>query len=299
VDMKLVLAGASGFLGTALAEHLRDQGHEVVRLVRSDPSGPDQLRWDPAAGELDPAYLEGADTVFNLGGVPIAHWPWTRSYREQIVTSRLEATGTLAETIAGLHAKPALVSASGANVYGFDRGDERIDESSDTGTGFLADVCRSWEHATSPAADAGGRVAIMRSAPVLHRSGGMLKLAKLPFGLGIGGRLGGGQQWFPSISLRDYLGAATRLATDAELSGVFNLVAPVPATNADFTEAMGRRLKRPTVIPVPAFALKVATGEQSGMLLGSLHITPERLLAVGFAFADPTVQDAVDFAFTS
>ena len=231
--------------------------------------------------------------------MPIAHWPWTRSYREQIVTSRLEATGTLAETIAGLDAKPALVSASGVNFYGFDRGDERIDESSDTGTGFLADVCRLWEEATSPAADAGGRVAIMRSAPVLHRSGGMLKLAKLPFGLGIGGRLGGGQQWFPSISLRDYLAAATRLATDAELSGVFNLVTPVAATNADFTEAMGRRLKRPTVIPVPAFALKGVAGEQSGMLLGSLHITPERLLAAGFAFADPTVQDAVDFAFTS
>ena len=297
--MKFVLAGASGFLGTALVEHLRDEGHDVVRLVRSDPTGPDQRRWDPATGELDPSHLDGADAVFNLGGVPIARWPWTRSYREQIVSSRLEATGTLAETIADLDAKPALVSTSGVNVYGFDRGDEKIDEASETGSGFLADVCRQWEDATAPAADAGARVAIMRAAPVLHSSGGVLKLAKLPFQLGLGGRLGGGQQWFPSISLRDYLAAATRLATDTSLSGVFNLVAPVPATNADFTAAMGHRLKRPTVILVPAFALKAAAGEQAGMLLGSLHITPERLLVAGFSFADPTVQDEVDYAFAA
>ena len=207
--MKFVLAGASGFLGTALVEHLRDEGHEVVRLVRSDPTGPDQRRWDPAAGELDPAHLDGADAVFNLGGVPIARWPWTRSYREQIVSSRLEPTGTLAETIADLDAKPALVSTSGVNVYGFDRGDEKIDETSETGPASSPTYAGVGGR-DSPAADAGARVAIMRSAPVLHRSGRVLKLAKLPFRLGLGGRLGGGQQWFPSISLRDYLAAATR-----------------------------------------------------------------------------------------
>ena len=230
--------------------------------------------------------------------MPIAHWPWTRSYREQIVTSRLEATGTLAETIARLDAKPALVSASGVNVYGFDRGDERIDESSDTGTGFLADVCRLWEEATSPAADAGGRVAIMRPHPCCTAPAGCSSWRSCRSGWASG--VGWAED--SSGSRRSRCATtwpqATRLATDAALSGVFNLVTPVAATNADFTEAMGRRLKRPTVIPVPAFALKVAAGEQSGMLLGSLHITPGRLLAAGFAFADPTVQDAVDFAFT-
>jgi uncharacterized protein (TIGR01777 family) len=295
--MKVVMAGASGFLGTALAQHLRDEGHEVVRLVRSDPTGPDQRQWDPASGELDPGHLDGATTVFNLGGVPIAHWPWTADYRKQILASRLESTGTLASTIASLTDPPALVSTSGVNIYGFDRGDERLDESSATGTGFLADVCRQWEEATRPAAAAGARVAIMRAAPVLHRSGGMLKLARFPFQLGVGGRVGSGRQWFPSISLPDYLAAATRLATDAGLSGVFNLTAPVAATNAEFTRAMGRRLHRPTVIPVPSFAVKAIAGEQSGMLLGSLHVSPERLLDAGFAFAQPTVHDQVASAF--
>src|SRR6476619_1034081 len=188
--MRIVLAGASGFLGTALAQHLRTAGHDVVRLVRGDATGADERSWDPARGILDADHLAGAGAVFNLGGVSIAHWPWSDGYRDQILQSRLQPTGTIARTIAALDEKPALISSSGVNIYGADRGDEQLDESSELGTGFLADVCRLWEDATLPAAEAGARVVLMRTSPVLHRSGGVLKLAKIPFLVGAGGRLG-------------------------------------------------------------------------------------------------------------
>ena len=178
--------------------------------------------------------------------------------------SRLETTGTLARTIAALDDEPALVNASGVNYYGADRGDEQLDEESAPGNGFLADVCRQWEDATQPAAEAGARVASCGPSPVLHRSGGVLKLAKLPFRVGVGGRLGRGQPVLPHASRSTTTSRpSTRLVTDDDLVGPFNLVAPVPATNADFTRALGRRLHRPTVIPAPAFALQAAAGEQS------------------------------------
>lgn len=299
VSMRIVLAGGSGFLGTTLARHWRETGHDVVRLVRGDAVEPDQRSWDPANGVLDPEHLASADTVVNLGGAPIEHWPWTESYQQKILQSRLQTTGTIARTIAAIDATgPALVNASGINFYGSDRGDEQVDEDSESGDGFLAEVCRQWEAATQPAADVGVRVAIMRTSLVLHRSGGVLKLIKIPFLAGVGGRLGSGQQFFASISLDDYVAAATRLATDSTLTGPFNLVAPVAATNQDFTEAMGRRLRRPTFLPVPAFALKTAVGELSNEMLGSMRAVPRRLIEADFAFAHPTVDAQVDAAFS-
>jgi uncharacterized protein len=297
VDMKVALTGSSGFLGTALERHLDGAGHDVVRLVRREPSGADERGWDPAHGELDPTHLADVGAVVNLGGVPIDHWPLTKDYRRQILQSRLETTGTLARTIAGSDHKPALVNASGINYYGSDRGDERIDEDSGPGTGFLAGICGPWEAATEPAATAGARVAVLRTGLVMHRAGGVLRIAKIPFRAGVGGRLGNGRQFFPSISLADYVAAVTRIATSAELSGPFNLVAPVPATNEEFTKALGRRLRRPTVIPVPALAVRAAAGAIAGELLGSLNASPARLLAAGFEFRHPTIDEQIDAAF--
>ncbi len=296
--MQIVIAGASGFLGTALVRHLQGSGHGVLRLVRGEPTGPDEERWDPANGRLDPNALAKADTVINLGGASIGHWPWTSAYKQKIIDSRQETTGTIASTIAALDNPPALVNSSGINYYGMDRGDEQVDEDSPSGTGFLAEVCRQWEAATQPATDAGARVVLARTSPVLDSSGGALKLIKIPFLLGVAGRLGDGQQFFPSISLTDYVEAMTRLATGSSISGPYNLVAPVVPTNAEFTKALGAKLRRPTVVPVPAFALKAVVGELSQAMLGSLHATPKRLIESGFIFQHPTIEAELDAAFS-
>ncbi len=296
--MKVVVAGGSGFLGTALRRELADAGHEVVQLVRSAAEGADQIHWDPAQGELDPGALDGADTVINLGGAPIAHWPWTDSYKQQILNSRLETTGTIARAIAQLEQQPALVNASGINYYG-DQGDRQVDEDDPAGHEFLADVSRRWEEATRPAVDAGARVVTMRTGVVLARSGGALKTIMIPFRLGVGGRLGDGRQFFPTISLHDYLGVVARLVTDSSLRGPFNVVAPVTSTNAEFTRALGKHLHRPTVIPVPHFAVRSAAGELSTLVFTSVHAVPRRLLDAGFEFQHPTIDDQLAAALHS
>ncbi len=291
--MKITVAGASGFLGTALRRHLTAAGHEIVQLVRSEPTAADQVHWDPARGKLDPASLEGSAAVINLGGAAIAHWPWTASYMRKILSSRLEVTGTLVRAIASLDSKPALVNAGGINYYG-DHGDELVDEDTGPGTGFLADVSARWEAATEPAAEAGARVVRMRPGVVLHRSGGALKVILIPFRLGIAGKLGSGRQFFPTISLADYLAAVTRLTTDDTLSGPFNVVAPVPSTNEEFTRALGRSLHRPTVMPAPAFAVKAAAGSQlSTLVFASVRAVPRRLMEAGFEFTHPTIDEQV------
>ena len=295
--MKIVVAGASGFLGTALHKHLATQDHEVVQLVRSEPTGPGQARWDPDTGRLDPQVLEGAGAVINLAGAAIGRWPWTSSYKQQILDSRLSTTGTIARTIASLTDKPALVNASGAGYYG-DRGDERLTEDSGSGATFLAAVARQWEAATEPARDAGARVAIVRTAGVLGRGGGALKYMQIPFQLGVGGRLGDGDQWFATISLTDYVRVVTMLATDPSTEGPYNAVAPEIATNAQFTKAVGERLHRPTVVVVPAIAIKTLLGELSGELLGSIRAEPARLTAAGYEFVHPTVKSQLDAAFS-
>lgn len=296
--MKIIVAGASGFLGTALRRQLADAGHEVVQLVRSPAESPDQIRWDPARGELDPFALDGADTVINLGGAPIAHWPWTDSYKQQILNSRLETTGTIARAIARLDEQPALVNASGINYYG-NRGDEQVDEDSPAGDEFLALVSRRWEEAAQPAVDAGARVVAMRTGVVLDRSGGALKPLVIPFRLGLGGKLGDGRQFFPTISLPDYLRAATRLATDSSLQGPFNVMGPSAPTNEEFARALGKHLHRPTVVPMPSFVVKMAAGEMSTLLLTSVNAVPRRLMEVGFEFQHPTIDEQVAAALRS
>lgn len=294
--MRILIAGASGFLGTALRAHLGQQGHEITQLVRSEPTGPDQLRWDPYRGDLDRTTVAASDVVINLAGAPIAHWPWTASYKRTILESRLVTGRTIAAAISEVDRRPAWVNASGIGYYG-DRGDEVLDEGSTNGSGFLAEVVRQWEAVTGQARTAGARVCMIRTAVVLDSDGGALKLMKLPFQLGVGGPLGDGRQWFPTISLPDYLSAVTRLASDESLEGPFNVTAPIPATNAEFTAAVGRRLNRPTFMRVPGFAIRLAAGELSGEVLGSIRATPRRLDEAGFEFAHPTIDAQIAAAF--
>ncbi len=294
--MRILVAGGSGFLGTALRAHLARGGHSVTQLVRSEPSTPSQVRWDPYRGDLDTSAVSDADTVVNLAGAPLAHWPWTASYKKQIIESRVATTATLAETIAAGGGNTALVNASGINYYGSDRGDEHLDESSAPGEDFIAEVSKQWEGATSAAADAGARVGVLRTSVVLDRSGGALKSLLLPFRLGVGGRLGTGRQWFATVSLDDYLQAVTRIATDDTMSGPYNLVAPVAATNAEFTEALGQRLHRPTLLTVPSLGLKAALPGLSTSLLGGVKAAPQRLMEAGFEFSHPTISAQLDAA---
>lgn len=292
--MRVVIGGSSGFLGTALRRHLRAHGHDVTALVRREPAESYEVQWDPHAGRLDPETLTGADAVLNLSGAPIAHWPWTAAYRRKLVDSRVSATRTLAEAVAAAaDPRPALVSASGVNVYGGDRGDEILDEMSTPGTDTLGQLCQQWEAATGAAADAGARVVHVRTSPVLSVNGGMLPLMMLPFRLGLGARLGSGRQWFPSVSLADYLRAVTRFLTDAALSGPYNMVAPQQATNTDLTAALARHLHRPerlaTTLAVPERPARLVLDGPSDLLFGSILATPARLLDAGFEFTHPDI----------
>ncbi|MBA2558941.1 MAG: TIGR01777 family protein [Propionibacteriales bacterium] len=294
--MKIVLSGASGFLGTALRDKLRADGHELVRLVRGTPQGPDQSRWDPYARDVDPQVLADADAVVNLAGVAMAHVPWNESYKQKVMDSRVATTRTLADAVAALGGTTALVNASGINYYGTDRGNEQLDEDCTPGTGFLAEVCQRWEASTVSAREAGARVAVLRTAIVLDQSGGSFRLMSLPFRLGVGGRLGSGRQWFPTVSLADYVDAVARIVTDDSLSGAYNVTAPVPATNAEFTKELGRQLHRPTLMVVPGVALTTVVGDLGEAMLGSIKATPRRLLEAGFQFSHPTIADQLQAA---
>ncbi len=286
--MRFVLAGASGYLGTALRDHLARNGHEVVRLVRGEARSPSESTWDAYRGYVDSDVLSAADVVVSLSGATIGR-PWTQSYRRTILDSRVKSTTTLANTIAALERKPTLLSQSGMNFYGDSRGDEVLTEESPPGSGFLSGVVTEWEGSTQVATDSGTRVCLMRSGVVLGPGGGTLRLMQIPFRLGVGGRLGSGEQYFSAISLHDWVRAVDHLASTSSAAGPFNLTAPDPPTNAELTAEFGRRLHRPTKLPVPEFVLKTALGDLSGLLLGSLRGQPARLLDSGFRFDHPDV----------
>jgi uncharacterized protein (TIGR01777 family) len=293
--MKVVIGGASGLIGSALVPALRADGHEVVRLVRREPAGADEIRWDPSTGSLDPSALEGVDAFVNLSGETIGQ-RWTASRRREILDSRVDATSLLARTAAALEPRPRVfVSASAIGIYA-DNGDEIMTEESEQATGFEADVVRAWEAAADPARDAGIRVAALRQAPILSKRGGALARLLLPFKLGVGGRLGSGKQWFSWVALDDVTSAyAHVLARD--IGGVVNLSAPNPVTNEQFTKALGKALSRPTLLPVPGFAIRTVFGEMGDeMLLAGKRVLPARLLASGFEFAAPTIDVGLERA---
>lgn len=293
--MRVLVTGASGLIGRALCARLEAEGHAVVRLVRRAARGPDEIAWDPAARTIDRAALEEADAVVHLAGAGIGDERWTDARRAEVRASRTGPTRFLAETLASLAMRPhVFVSASAVGWYG-DRGDTWLDESSAPGEGFLADVAREWEAAAKPAALAGIRVAHPRTGLVLAREGGaMAKLLPL-FRAGLGGPLGSGRQWWSWITLDDLVGAIVHAIVNRHVVGPFNAVAPAPATNAEFTRALGRALGRPALLRAPAFALRLALGRGMAdeLLLASQRVRPAALLASGFAFRDAALAPAL------
>ncbi|WBQ02764.1 TIGR01777 family oxidoreductase [Kribbella sp. CA-293567] len=295
--MKYVLAGSSGFLGKALARDLVAHGHQVTRLVRREPSQPSEVRWDPARGQVDLRALDDADVLINLAGANIGR-PWTPAYRKLIRESRVSTTATLAQAAAQLDRKPVFITQSGIGGYGMDCGDEILTEESELGDGFLADVVRVWEGAADPAREAGCRVIALRTGVVLGRSAPAFQLLSLPFRLGVGGRLGSGKQYFPVLSLTDWLRAVRHCAETDQLSGPVNVTLPNPVTNEAFTKALGKELHRPTLLPIPSFVLTTLLGEFAWELIGSKRALPNALLSTGFTFTHPTAPTALTSALS-
>lgn len=289
--MRVVLTGASGLLGPALIASLRADGHDVVRLVRREPTAPDESGWDPAAGTVEAAALRGADAVVHLAGVGLATRPWTPSHKRAVMDSRVQGTTTIARAVAE-HGVPTLVSASGVGYYG-NPDDEVLDEDSPRGSTYLADVVEAWEAATEPATAGGARVVLARTAVVLSAKGGAFGRLLPLFRLGLGGKVGSGRQWWSWIALDDYV-RAVRFALDSpDLAGPVNLSAPEPLTNAELTAAMGRVLHRPTVFTAPGWAMKIPLRDFAEDLLGGQRVVPGRLLDAGFTFAHPTFEPAL------
>ncbi|HEU4350078.1 MAG TPA: TIGR01777 family oxidoreductase [Actinoplanes sp.] len=293
--MRILMAGASGFLGSRLADRLRGAGHEVTRLVRRSARTTDEVPWEPSQGQLDPAVVGDADAVINLAGAGVGDKRWTAAYKSQIRSSRVDTTGTIARAIGHLPAERrprTLLQGSAVGWYG-DTGDRRVTEEAPAGTDFLADVCRVWEAGARPAEDAGIRVVLMRTGLPLSDEGGLLKPQLLPFRLGVGGKFGGGRQWLPWISLADWMRATEFLLDRDDVAGPVNVVGPDPVTNATFTEVFGRLLHRPTVLPIPGLALQVALGEFAGEVLKSQRVMPGVLSRTGFQWHHPTVESAL------
>jgi uncharacterized protein len=295
--LKIAIAGATGFIGTAVAAHLAVAGHRVVRLVRKkpDPSRGDAV-WDPSRGVLDPVVLDGVGAVVNLAGEPVAE-RWTAERKRRIKESRIEATTLLAKTMAAMARPPrVLVNASAIGIYG-DRGDEVLDEESAPGSGFLADVARAWESAAAPVGERGVRTVFTRFGVVLSAAGGALKEMLPPFKIGAGGKLGNGKQWMSWVTLDDVVAAIEFALTSDRLTGPVNVVAPNPVTNAEFTHELGHAIHRPAVATVPGFALKLAYGEMGeAVLLASQRVLPKALERAGFHFRHPILHDAMRVA---
>ncbi|HVL83584.1 MAG TPA: TIGR01777 family oxidoreductase [Pseudonocardia sp.] len=290
--MRVVVAGSSGLIGTALVADLRAAGHEVLRLVRRARAAPDERGWDPPAGRVEPGTFDGVDAVVNLNGVGIGDRPWSGARRQLIRDSRNVPTEVLARAVAQ-HRVPALLSASGVDYYG-DTGDRTVDETAPAGAGFLAEVCRDWEAATAPAAEAGARVVLMRTAPVLSPAGGILGRLRPLFRFMLGGRIGSGRQYFPWISLDDQVSAVRFLLENPSVSGPVNLAGPVPVTNAEFTRALAEAVGRPAPFVVPGFALKAVLGEMAEeLVLTGARAVPAKLESAGYRFRHTTVNDAL------
>lgn len=293
--MRIAITGATGLLGSALAENLHRDGIEVVRVVRRPPAGAGEVRWDPAAADcgLDPATLSGLDAVVHLSGAGIADRRWTPARKQELRESRIGSTSALvAVMLAAKQPPPVLLTGSAIGYYG-ETGDRTVDETAVPGTGFLAALVRDWEAAAEPAAAAGIRVARLRSGIVLTSRGGMLPRLLPPFRLGLGARFGSGRQYLSWITLTDHLRAVRFLLERPEVAGPVNLTAPAPATNAELTKALAAVLHRPAVLQVPSAALRLALGEVAVELTGSIRVRPARLEQAGFEFRYPAIGPAL------
>ncbi|MDX1448594.1 MAG: TIGR01777 family oxidoreductase [Acidimicrobiia bacterium] len=291
--MRVLITGASGFMGTALTQALERRGDEAVALRRGgDGAGP---RWDVRAGTIDQDALEGIDAVVHLAGEPILP-PWTKAKKERILRSRVDGTGLIARAAADA-GTPVLVTASGMDYYG-DRGDEVITEQTPNGSGFMAGVAAAWEHAATPAIEAGLRVAHLRTSLVLDSSGGSLPKMMIPFRLFVGGPLGDGEQWWSWITLDDQIRAILHILDNDAVSGPVNMASPSPVPNREFMRTLGRAMGRPSWFPTPAFLLRAVLGSEAAesLLLESKRVHPGVLDQTGFVFRHPQIDEAMAHA---
>ncbi|MBV9594361.1 MAG: TIGR01777 family oxidoreductase [Actinobacteria bacterium] len=287
--MRILLAGASGFIGSALHRSLASDGHDVRVLVRRAPTRSNEIEWHPDRAELASGVTDGCDVVVCLSGAGVGARRWSDEYKQVILSSRIEPVSTLARSVAG--SGTPLICASAVGYYG-DTGDRIIDESAPSGDSFLALVCRQWESAAATASDAGSRVAHLRTGLVLG-SGGLLAQLLPVFKLGAGGRLGDGRQWMPWISLTDEIRAIRHVIEQPDLAGPVNLTGPAPVTNREFSAVLGRVLRRPAVMRVPALALRATLGEFAGEVLGGQRALPKRLTDTGFGFEHTDLEPAL------
>jgi uncharacterized protein (TIGR01777 family) len=294
--MRVAITGSTGLVGSVAVSVLSAAGHEVIRVVRRVPApGEKAVRWDPVKGEIDAAGLEGLDAVVHLAGENVGSGRWTAARKAAIRDSRVNGTRLLCDTLAGLVRPPkTLVCASAVGYYG-DRGEVLLTEESPPGAGFLAGVCREWEAASAPAGAKGIRVVTLRIGVVLSPNGGALSRMLPPFRAGLGGVIGGGRQYVGWIALDDLPGIILHALQCGDLSGPVNAVAPRPVTSREFTEALGKVLSRPTPLPVPAFALRIAVGGEmaDALLLASTRVIPRRLEETGYHFRYPELGGAL------
>ncbi len=288
----VLLAGASGFLGSALADRLARRGRTVRRLVRRAPVTPEEFGWDPTRGEADERAFDGVDAVVGLSGAGVFDRPWTSARKTELYLSRTEPTRTLAEVLARrareLGHRPALVLGSAIGWYGVQPSDEPHVEGDPPGSDFLAELVRDWEAQTEPAVDAGLLVAIARTSIVISSAGGAFRILRRPFSIGMGAVLGAGTQRFPIISLDDWLAAMDWLVDGtAGSSGPYNLTIPTPVTNAEFSRTLARQLNRPLLITAPERVLRQLLGPMADQLFGDQYVIPKRLLEEGFSFRSP------------
>jgi len=289
--MNIVVAGSSGLIGTALVAGLLDAGHRVTRLVRRAPAAPDERGWDPPAGRIDDGALAGADAVVNLCGTPIAGRRWSHARKQVLLDSRTEPTDVLATAVVE-HDVPVLVNASAVGFYG-DTADRVADESTPSGIGFLAALCRRWEAATQRAVDGGVRVVRLRTGHVLARGGGLLGALTPLFSLRLGARLGDGRQYMPWIHLGDHVAAIRFLLERGDVAGAVNACSPHPVTNTEFTRVLAGTLNRPAPWFVPRMAIRVAIGDGGDEILYSQRTVPKVLADNGFEFRYPTLTNAM------
>jgi len=293
--MKILVTGATGLVGSALLPRLQKAGHEVGKLVRPGtlPS-PGDVKWDPVAGTIDNAGLEGIDALIHLAAESIAEGRWTKAKKQRIRVTRVRGTGILAHALADLEKPPAtFICASAIGFYG-DRGDETVDEESPPGGGFLAEVCKEWESAAVPAESRGIRVVKLRFGVILAGEGGALKKMLIPFKMGVGGKLGSGNQYMSWISIDDAVGAIIHCLETSSLRGPVNIVTPNAPTNAEFTKILGGVLRRPTVLPAPAPAMKLLLGQMADeLLLSSTRVKPTKLMESGYEFEQADLNSAL------
>jgi len=299
--MKIAVTGATGLIGAALCERLRQEGNDVLVITRRENSSSPfpVVHWNPERGELDTRSLEGVDAVVHLAGETIAE-RWTPEKKERIRTSRVAGTRFLVDGLKRLSKRPSvLIGSSAVGFYG-NRGDEELDEGSPPGTGFLPEICQAWEAEVARASELGMRAVRLRTGIVLSTKGGALAKMLLPFKLGLGGPVGSGSQWMSWIHIDDVVGGYHFALHHSDLSGAANLTAPQPVRNADFTRALGRALGRPAFLPAPGFALKLIFGEMAqDLLLDGQRVLPRRLESAGYQFQHTGVDDALADAVSS